>query len=132
MKQSIRQTAKHERGVGSDIIAAIIPYTATMSDRVIVTGMQGKNGFVFSNSEIPKQFRHDLSEASIFLRFPEGRDSGVYVAPNIAARGFAYMTPLYPLKGEFRHDFHFRAGPDGKVSAIVASKHERPTRRTRK
>ncbi|MBC7854714.1 MAG: hypothetical protein IAF94_14880 [Pirellulaceae bacterium] len=103
MKQSIRQTSKRLRNryVGSDILAAIIPREAAMSDRVLVSGPQSNCGMFFDNVGPPPGPPPVISrqECSYFLRYATGRDNGVYAAPHVVAPGFKRTGMWSPQDG---------------------------------
>jgi hypothetical protein len=87
MKQSIRQTSIRLKGklVGQDVLAAVVPISATLSEHVIVMGPRAEHAVTFCTTKehpIP-----DYQQASFFMRFPAGNDSGIYEAPHLMCPG---------------------------------------------
>lgn len=118
LARNIRQTSTEAGGkyVGKDILAAIVPPGAALSNRIAVSFPQTTCGLILTN-ENKKTTWGDSDDTSVFYRFHEGRDDGNYIFPHIVAPGFSNLIAVAdPNKGEdITLKFRGRKRPGGFV-----------------
>jgi hypothetical protein len=78
------------KGVGQDVLVAVLPRAAAISEVVVASAPQAHATFVFTNE---RRFLRAIPKSTPrveFFRFAPGGDRGLYTFPNLVAPGFAY------------------------------------------
>ncbi len=130
---TIRATSKRLKNkyVGTDILAAILPARAALTECVAAIGPQGKVGVFFDNDPPNVDTTTSYDECPLFFRFHPGRDNAVYHAPHIVATGFKNFRVWAPEGFEFDLEGRIMKDNGGQIIALAGAEVRRKGTRRR-